>query len=105
MRPSLSLSLSLARSPSLLSATTRGADPALAALLADQDAAANLQRARLEARERGHEKRDAIKRRVEELRRVQAFDRARDVQAVEQGKSGTGHLALPAPAPAQSSDE
>ncbi|GAA5907875.1 hypothetical protein JCM8208_001968 [Rhodotorula glutinis] len=63
-----------------------------------QDAAANLHRARLEARERGHEKRDAIKRRVEELRRVQAFDRARDVQAVEQGKSGTGHLALPAPA-------
>ncbi|GAA5942006.1 hypothetical protein JCM3775_004312 [Rhodotorula graminis] len=65
-----------------------------------QDAAANLQRARLEARERGHEKRDAIKRRVQELRRVQAFDRARDVQQVEQGKSGTGHLALPAPAPA-----
>ncbi|GAA5846351.1 hypothetical protein JCM9279_001339 [Rhodotorula babjevae] len=62
-----------------------------------QDAAANLQRARLEARERGHEKRDAIKRRVEELRRVQAFDRARDVQAVEQGQSGTGHLALPPP--------
>ncbi|TNY21484.1 nucleophile aminohydrolase [Rhodotorula diobovata] len=67
-----------------------------------QDAALNLQRARLEARERGPEKRDAIKRRVEEIRRVQAFDRAREVQAVEQGRSGTGHqlATLPAPAPA-----
>lgn len=71
-------------------------------ILPDQDAALNLQRARLEARERGPEKRDAIKRRVEEIRRVQAFDRAREVQAVEQGRSGTGHqlATLPAPAPA-----
>ncbi|GAA6054330.1 hypothetical protein JCM3770_001438 [Rhodotorula araucariae] len=58
-----------------------------------QDAAWNLQRARQEARERGHEKRDAIRRRVQEIRRVQALDDVRE--------AGTGHqLALPAPVPA-----
>ncbi|GJN90216.1 hypothetical protein Rhopal_003215-T1 [Rhodotorula paludigena] len=62
-----------------------------------QDAAANLQRARLEAKVNGHEKREALKRRVEQMRREQAFERAQEVQAIERQQSGTGHLALPPP--------
>ncbi|KAL7343367.1 glucosamine 6-phosphate synthetase [Rhodotorula toruloides] len=62
-----------------------------------QDAAANLQRARLEAQTRGHENREAIRKRVQQMKREEAFDRAQELQAIERGQSGTGHLALPAP--------
>ncbi|BGP41384.1 hypothetical protein JCM10449v2_005362 [Rhodotorula kratochvilovae] len=61
-----------------------------------QDAASNLQRARMEARERGHEKREAIRRRVMEIRRVQAGEGASEARGPG---AGAGHqLALPAPA-------
>ncbi|GAA6015738.1 hypothetical protein JCM10207_008781 [Rhodosporidiobolus poonsookiae] len=63
-------------------------------------AAQNLQLARHEARTKGHEKREAIKRRVEQIRREQAYDRALEVQAVERREAGTGHLALPPPSAA-----
>ncbi|BGP17645.1 hypothetical protein JCM10213v2_005681 [Rhodosporidiobolus nylandii] len=61
------------------------------------DAARNLQLAREEARRLGGEKREAIKRRVEQKRREQAYERALEVQAVERQAAGTGHLALPPP--------
>ncbi|GAA5993660.1 hypothetical protein JCM10908_000664 [Rhodotorula pacifica] len=63
-----------------------------------QDAAANLHKARMEARVMGQEKRDALKRRVQQIRREQAFERAQEMEAIERGQAGTGHqLALPAP--------
>ncbi|BGP01016.1 glutamine amidotransferase subunit [Rhodotorula toruloides] len=62
-----------------------------------QDAAANLQRARLEAQTRGHENREAIRKRVQQMKREEVFDRAQELQAIERGQAGRGHLALPAP--------
>ncbi|GAA5860809.1 hypothetical protein JCM3774_003145 [Rhodotorula dairenensis] len=66
-----------------------------------QDAAANLHKARMEARLMGQEKRDALKRRVQQIRREQAFERAQEMEAIERGQAYTGHhqLALPAPVP------
>ncbi|GAA5971011.1 hypothetical protein JCM21900_000932 [Sporobolomyces salmonicolor] len=61
-----------------------------------EDAARNLHLARLEAKTRGQEKREALKRRVRQIEREKAFDRAKEVEAIER-TGGTGHLSLPAP--------
>ncbi|GAA5825065.1 hypothetical protein JCM11251_006085 [Rhodosporidiobolus azoricus] len=60
-----------------------------------RDAAKNLQMARAEAKERGAEKLEAIRRRVQQLQREQAYDRALEIEAVERQHQGTGHLSLP----------
>ncbi|GAA5867961.1 hypothetical protein JCM8547_003426 [Rhodosporidiobolus lusitaniae] len=62
-----------------------------------RNAAENLRMAREEARVMGHEKREAIRRRVQQIRQVEAHQRAMEVQAVENQRLGTGHLSLPPP--------
>ncbi|GAA6028659.1 hypothetical protein JCM8097_007334 [Rhodosporidiobolus ruineniae] len=63
-----------------------------------ESASENLRQAREEARIRGPEKLEAIRRRVQQIRREQAYDRALEVQVVEQQRAGTGHqLSLPPP--------
>ncbi|GAA5916035.1 hypothetical protein JCM5296_003486 [Sporobolomyces johnsonii] len=61
-----------------------------------EDAARNLYLARLEAKTRGQEKREALKRRARQIERRKAFDRAKEVEAIER-TGGTSHLSLPAP--------
>ncbi|GAA6015663.1 hypothetical protein JCM11491_007188 [Sporobolomyces phaffii] len=60
------------------------------------DAATNLHLARTEARQSGQAKLEAFRRRAKQIEREKAFERAREVQAIERS-GGTGHLALPPP--------
>ncbi|GAA5843540.1 hypothetical protein JCM5353_005449 [Sporobolomyces roseus] len=60
------------------------------------DAATNLHIARSEAKQSGQAKLEAFKRKAKQLERERAFERAREIQAIERS-GGTGHLALPPP--------
>ncbi|KAK4052673.1 hypothetical protein OIV83_001960 [Microbotryomycetes sp. JL201] len=87
------------------SATPSQADPSDEAhgfvpMVADRrhrDAARALEQARREAKLGGQQKREAISRRVKEIERARAFERAKEVQMIEMQQQPTGHLQLPAP--------
>ncbi|KAK4057535.1 hypothetical protein OIO90_001604 [Microbotryomycetes sp. JL221] len=87
------------------SATPSNADPAdesqgFVPMVADRrhrEAARALEQARREARQGGQQKREAISRRVKEIERARAFERAKEIQMIEMQQRPTGHLQLPAP--------